>query len=68
MPPEAELPMYATTPTFAIAIALFYYFCFVLFFFETRVSLCIFDWLGTHDVDQAGLELPDISLPLFPKH
>ena len=45
MPPEAELPMYATTPTFAIAIALFYYFCFVLFFFWNK-GLIMYLWLA----------------------
>jgi hypothetical protein len=34
-------------------------FCFVLFFFLNRVSLCSPSGPGTHSVDQAGLELRD---------
>jgi hypothetical protein len=36
---------------------LFVFFCFVLFFFWDRVSLCSPGCPGTHSVDQAGLEL-----------
>jgi hypothetical protein len=32
-------------------------FCFVLFVFRDRVSLCSLGCPGTHSVDQAGLEL-----------
>jgi hypothetical protein len=40
---------------------------FCLFVFQDRVSLCIPGCLGTHYVDQAGLELTEIFLPLPPK-
>jgi hypothetical protein len=35
-------------------------FCFVLFAFQDRVSLCSPGCPGTHTVDQAGLELGDL--------
>ena len=38
--------------------------CFVLFCFQDRVSLCSPKCPGTHSVDQAGLELTEIHLPL----
>ena len=34
------------------------------FVFQDRVSLCISGYPGTQSVDQAGLELTDIHLPL----
>jgi hypothetical protein len=37
------------------------------FFFRDRVSLCSSGCPGTHFVDQAGLELREIHLPLPPK-
>lgn len=37
-----------------------------LYFFET-VSLCNPVWLGTCYVDQTGLEIIEIHLPLSPK-
>jgi hypothetical protein len=36
---------------------LFFVFCFVVFVFRDRVSLCSPGCPGTHSVDQAGLEL-----------
>lgn len=33
-------------------------------FFETEVSLCSFCWPGTLYVDNTGLELTDVYLPL----
>ena len=35
--------------------------------FQDRVSLCSPGCPGTHSVDQAGLELTEICLPLLPK-
>jgi hypothetical protein len=36
-------------------------------FFKTNVSLCSSGYLGTLSVDQIGLELTEIRLPLFLK-
>ena len=40
--------------------------CFHCFIFQDRVSLCSPGYSGTHIVDQAGLELIEIHLPLPP--
>jgi hypothetical protein len=34
-----------------------------VFVFQDRVSLCSFDYPGTHSVDQTGLELRDLPAP-----
>jgi len=34
---------------------------------EEKVSLCSPGWPGTHYVDQAGLKLSEMCLPLLPK-
>jgi hypothetical protein len=40
----------------------------VFLFFRDRVSLCSPGCPGTHSVDQAGLELKEICLPLPPEY
>ena len=45
-------------------VPLFIYVCLLILVFQHRVSLCSPGFLGTHYVDQAGLE---ICLPLPPK-
>jgi hypothetical protein len=38
-----------------------------LFFFQERVSLCRVGYSETYSVDQSGLELTEICLPLPPE-
>jgi hypothetical protein len=40
-------------------------FVFILYYFWDRVSLCTFGCSGIHSVDQAGLKLTEICLPLL---
>lgn len=40
-------------------------FIYLFVFFSDTVSLCCSGWVGTHDVEQAGLELMEICLPLL---
>jgi hypothetical protein len=60
---ELELINAAAITKFPFTYSVYWFFCFVLFFvvvffvFQSRVSLCGPGCLGTHFVDQAGLEL-----------
>ena len=72
LPPYPKVPNSAdsTSPkedlTGSCLFSFFFFFIFCFCFWD-RVSLCSFGCPGTCYVDQAGLELTELNLPLHPK-